>query len=58
MNTTARHDLPDDPSDLARLAYLLDFASTDAMEAQCAETMQQNRALFEQIMDQYASESV
>ncbi len=50
MNTTARHDLPTDRSQLAKLAMLLNHADADAMTEsveQCRQTVrQQFEALF------------
>ena len=42
MNTTARHDLPDDKGQLERLAYLLDYPGGKALAdkvRQCRESV-------------------
>ena len=46
MNTTARHDLPDDQRELAKLAYLLGYDSGRALQAECLEFTRRNRELF------------
>jgi glutamate-ammonia-ligase adenylyltransferase len=48
MNTTARHDLPDDPRQLAKLAYLLNYASGD----QLSETVQIQRVEIRKVYDE------
>ncbi|MEM8679114.1 MAG: bifunctional [glutamate--ammonia ligase]-adenylyl-L-tyrosine phosphorylase/[glutamate--ammonia-ligase] adenylyltransferase, partial [Planctomycetota bacterium] len=53
MNTTARHDLPDDKEDLSRLAYLLNLGSVDALVKQCGATMADNRTRFEQVVGEH-----
>ena len=45
MNTEARHDLPDDEADLARLAFLLNEDPTDVLD-QVTECRTVNRELF------------
>jgi glutamate-ammonia-ligase adenylyltransferase len=55
MNTTARHDLPSDPSDLARLAYLLNVDSTETLQEICKQTMARNRMRFEQLSRELTS---
>ena len=52
MNTTARHDLPTDPGQLAKLAKLLDHADADEMLEAIATCRQQVRGLFDDIFDQ------
>jgi glutamate-ammonia-ligase adenylyltransferase len=49
MNTTARHDLPEDPLDLEKLAYLLGVSTGEDLTAQCQSRMQRNRELFEKL---------
>ena len=46
MNTSARHDLPSDPAELKRLAYLLRQSSAAAMRQKCQDTAKENRKLF------------
>jgi len=50
MNTTARHDLPEDERELARLAYLLRRHSSREMVAACRHYREQNRRLFERLV--------
>ena len=43
MNTTPRHDLPDDQHQLARLAYLLGYDNDQALLSDCLEYTRGNR---------------
>jgi len=52
MNTTARHDLPTDPSQLAKLAKLLNYSDADAMLESIKQCRQTVRGLFDGIFDQ------
>jgi len=52
MNTTARHDLPTDPGQLAKLAKLLDHADADEMLGSIVECRRIVRELFIQIFNQ------
>jgi glutamate-ammonia-ligase adenylyltransferase len=54
MNTTARHDLPDDPGELAKLAYLLDYPDGQLVHTRCREYMAENRVVFNRIFDEAA----
>ena len=38
MNTTARHDLPEDERELKKLAYLLRASSSSELVQQCQES--------------------
>jgi glutamate-ammonia-ligase adenylyltransferase len=49
MNTTARHDLPEDPRELAKLAYLLGAPSRAALAERCQNYVARNRATFDRI---------
>jgi glutamate-ammonia-ligase adenylyltransferase len=49
MNTTARHDLPEDQRELAKLAYLLGYDSDRALLSDCSEFTRGNRERFESI---------
>ena len=49
MNTTARHDLPEDPHELDKLAFLFGATSGHALEQQCRNYGQENRACFGRI---------
>ena len=51
MNTTARHDLPEDDETLEMLAYLLRFNSRQELATQCEEFMSENRTRFERIFE-------
>lgn len=48
MNTTARHDLPTDQSQLEKLAYLLNYASA----GQLTETVSRHRTEIREIFDE------
>ncbi len=51
MNTTARHDLPDDPHELTKLAYLLDAAGPEFLAAECQRYTLENRRRFGRIFE-------
>jgi glutamate-ammonia-ligase adenylyltransferase len=51
MNTTARHDLPEDPRELAKLAYLLGAPSGAALTERCLAFIGRNRETFNRIFD-------
>ncbi len=53
MNTTARHDLPDDPKQLAKLAYLLNYQDA----AKLADTVGDQRKTIREIFDQILPET-
>jgi glutamate-ammonia-ligase adenylyltransferase len=55
MNTTARHDLPEDPRELAKLAYLLRAPSGEALTQRCADYIRRNREAFDRIFDAAAT---
>ncbi len=46
MNTTARHDLPDDPLELRKLAFLMGESSPEQLVSNVQETMAENRRRF------------
>jgi [glutamine synthetase] adenylyltransferase / [glutamine synthetase]-adenylyl-L-tyrosine phosphorylase len=46
MNTVARHDLPADAGELARLAWLIGATSTDELTREIAELRKENRQRF------------
>ncbi len=52
MNTTARHDLPDQPAELAKLAFLLRMERVEDLLDQVAEARSKNREIFEAVFDQ------
>ena len=49
MNTTARHDLPDDPLELRKLAFLLGTPEPEELVEKCRHFRQENRKRFERI---------
>jgi glutamine synthetase adenylyltransferase len=46
MNTTARHDLPHDPLELRKLAFLIGESSPEQLVTLVEETMAENRRRF------------
>jgi glutamate-ammonia-ligase adenylyltransferase len=50
MNTSARHDLPADDSELAQLAYLLGHGNPHRLRDQCLQAMAENRAAFDELV--------
>jgi glutamate-ammonia-ligase adenylyltransferase len=51
MNTTARHDLPQDPLELKKLAWLLDYSSGEALAEETAAITRQTRERFHRVFD-------
>lgn len=51
MNTSARHDLPEDPAELKKLAFLLGYDNEQSLVSDCREYMAENRARFEQLFE-------
>ena len=51
MNTTARHDLPDDESELIKLAYLLGYESGTALLEKCLQFTKDNRHRVNRLFD-------
>jgi glutamate-ammonia-ligase adenylyltransferase len=49
MNTTARHDLPEDEHELDKLAYLLGYESARALLDDCREYTRENRKRFQRV---------
>lgn len=49
MNTTARHDLPQAPDELAKLAYLLHYEAPAQLQADCARCTGEVRRRYEEI---------
>ncbi|MBM4005176.1 MAG: bifunctional [glutamate--ammonia ligase]-adenylyl-L-tyrosine phosphorylase/[glutamate--ammonia-ligase] adenylyltransferase [Planctomycetes bacterium] len=56
LDSSARHDLPNDHHELARLAFLLQCPSPESLAQQCDETMRQTRLLFEQLTADWSGE--
>lgn len=55
MNTAARHDLPSDETELAKLAYLLDYPSVAALQQDCDQFTRENRERCQRLFDQAAT---
>ncbi|MDE0736332.1 MAG: hypothetical protein OSB47_10950 [Pirellulaceae bacterium] len=49
MNTSARHDLPGDPLELKKLAFLLGAAGPEELVDKCKHFRQENRQRFDRI---------
>jgi glutamate-ammonia-ligase adenylyltransferase len=49
MNTTGRHDLPESPEELSKLAYLLGNSGPHELLEMCAKYMGENRRRFERV---------
>ncbi len=49
MNTTARHDLPEDPEEQVKLARLLGYPDREKLLIDCQKLTQENRARFDRI---------
>ncbi|MAI71551.1 MAG: glutamate-ammonia-ligase adenylyltransferase [Rhodopirellula sp.] len=55
MNTTARHELPDDSHLMKNLAFLMHETDPEMIVAQCGQTRHNNRKVFNQIFDRASS---
>jgi hypothetical protein len=51
MNSTGRHELPDNDRELAKLAYLLGHSNPQELVAEAERTFAENRARFNRIFD-------
>jgi [glutamine synthetase] adenylyltransferase / [glutamine synthetase]-adenylyl-L-tyrosine phosphorylase len=51
MNSTGRHELPDNDRELAKLAYLLGYANPQALVTEAERTFTENRERFNRIFD-------
>ncbi|PQO46333.1 bifunctional [glutamate--ammonia ligase]-adenylyl-L-tyrosine phosphorylase/[glutamate--ammonia-ligase] adenylyltransferase [Blastopirellula marina] len=49
MNTSARHDLPEERLEVAKLAYLLDYADPATLLKECRQMTRDTRRRFDQI---------
>ena len=49
MHSAARHELPEDPTELSKLAFLLGYRSADALVEETHKVCRENRARFERI---------
>ena len=54
MNTTARHDLPADETELKKLAFLLGYHSEITLLDNCQEYTRENRERFNRLFDEAA----
>jgi glutamate-ammonia-ligase adenylyltransferase len=57
MNTTARHDLPDDEAELEKLAFLLGYGSGASIKEDCRKYTRENRERFARLFDEAAKEA-
>ena len=55
MNTTARHDLPEDQQGLAQLAFLLKYDDARQLVEQCQHYRTENRRLFREIFERHSA---
>ena len=55
MNTTARHELPENPDLMKNLAFLMNETDPKMIVAQCIQTRHNNRAAFNQIFERASS---
>jgi glutamate-ammonia-ligase adenylyltransferase len=51
MNASGRHEFPDDPLELAKLAFLLDYSNIGALGDEVTQTFHDVRAVFLRIFD-------
>jgi len=51
MDAAGRHELPDNPRELAKLAYLLGYADAGELVAEAKHTFAENRARFNRLFD-------
>jgi glutamine synthetase adenylyltransferase len=49
MNTTARHDLPEDQEEQVKLARLLGYPDREKLLIDCEKLTRENRARFDRI---------
>ena len=57
MNTTARHELPENQDMMKNLAFLMNESEPEMIVAQCSQTRHNNRDIFNQIFDRVAAGS-
>lgn len=55
MNTTARHDVPEDDLEQRKLAFLLGYESAELLQRDCQQFTEENRRRFLQIFDEAAA---
>ena len=49
MDTAGRHEFPDNPAELAKLAYLIGSPNPRALEEEVEQTFREMRSRFEEI---------
>jgi glutamine synthetase adenylyltransferase len=49
MNTTARHDVPEDPLDMQKLAFLLGYNVAEQLVKDCRKYTAENRRQFNRL---------
>jgi glutamate-ammonia-ligase adenylyltransferase len=54
MNTTARHDLPENPSDLKKLGFLLGYEDATELVKDCRNFTAENRRRFDRLFGKTA----
>ncbi len=54
MNTAARHDLPEDPNDLRKLAFLLGYEGPEVVLDRCRHFTSENQERFARLFDSAA----
>jgi glutamate-ammonia-ligase adenylyltransferase len=52
MNATGRHELPQDATEICRLAYLLGYPDTQALVDETEKARRENRTRFERLFDE------
>lgn len=52
MNAAGRHELPENPKELAKLAYLLGYTDAGELVAEVKNTFAENRARFNRLFDE------
>jgi glutamine synthetase adenylyltransferase len=55
MNAAGRHELPDNPRELAKLAYLLGYSNPQSLVAEAERFFAENRRRFNRLFDAAAS---
>jgi [glutamine synthetase] adenylyltransferase / [glutamine synthetase]-adenylyl-L-tyrosine phosphorylase len=51
MDAAGRHEFPDEPRELTKLAYLLDYSSAETLAREIQESRRETRAIFNRIFD-------
>ena len=58
MNTSARHDIPEDELQQRKLAFLLGYSSAELLHNDCHRFTEENRRRFNRVFDEAAGEGV